>query len=62
LEISDGITTQSIYEDIGHIDLSHPELDELQKHAVLCHNDLEPRNILVRKGSPGKYELAGIID
>ncbi|KAJ5459354.1 hypothetical protein N7530_011298 [Penicillium desertorum] len=47
---------------IGHIDLSHSELDELQKHAVLCHNDLKPRNILVRKGSPEKYELAGIID
>jgi hypothetical protein len=25
-------------------------------------SDLEPRNILVRKGSPRKHELAGIID
>ncbi|KAJ6190532.1 hypothetical protein N7519_000553 [Penicillium mononematosum] len=61
LELGDGITIQSAHEDIGQIDLSNSELDELQKHAVLCHNDLEPRNILVRKGST-KYELAGIID
>jgi hypothetical protein len=62
LEIDSGITLQSAYEDIGRIDLSHSELDELQHHTVFCHNDLEPRNILVRKASSGKYELAGVID
>ena len=48
------------------------ELESLQRQAVLCHNDLEPRNILVRpvdvtvddNGSPSiqRYELAAIID
>ncbi|KAJ5819333.1 hypothetical protein N7474_004924 [Penicillium riverlandense] len=62
LEIDCGITLQSAYADIGRIDLSRSDLDELQHHAVFCHNDLEPRNILVRETSSGKYELAGVID
>lgn len=62
LEMDGGITLQSAYEDIGRIDLSHSDLDELQHHAVFCHNDLEPRNILVRKAPSGKYKLAGVID
>ncbi len=57
-----GLSIQSEYDDIGQIDLSHSDLDELQHCVVFCHNDLEPRNILVRKSSSGKYELAGVID
>ena len=57
-----GLSIQSEYDDIGQIDLSHSDLDELQHCVVFCHNDLEPRNILVRKSSSGKYKLAGVID
>ncbi|KAJ5950051.1 hypothetical protein N7454_001635 [Penicillium verhagenii] len=53
---------KSKYDDIGQIELSHSDLDELQRHVVFCHNDLEPRNILVRESPSGNYELAGIID
>ncbi|KAJ5275610.1 hypothetical protein N7505_004155 [Penicillium chrysogenum] len=41
-----GLSIQSEYDDIGQIDLSHSDLDELQHCVVFCHNDLEPRNIL----------------
>jgi hypothetical protein len=57
-----GLSIQSEYDDIGQIDLSHSDLDELQHCVVFCHNDLEPRNILVRKSSSGKYKLTGVID
>ncbi|KAJ5351933.1 hypothetical protein N7452_000907 [Penicillium brevicompactum] len=57
-----GLSIESEYDDIGQIDLSHSDLDELQHCVVFCHNDLEPRNILVRKSSSGKYEVAGVID
>lgn len=57
-----GLSIQSEYDDIGQIDLSHSDLHELQHCVVFCHNDLEPRNILVRKSSSGEYELAGVID
>lgn len=62
LGTDDGLSIQSEYDGIGQIDLSHSDLDELQHCVVFCHNDLEPRNILVRKSSSGKYELAGVID
>jgi hypothetical protein len=62
LGIDGGLSIQSEYDNIGQIDLSHSDLDELQHRVVFCHNDLEPRNILVRKSSSGKYELAGVID
>ncbi|CAG7938994.1 unnamed protein product [Penicillium salamii] len=61
LETDNGVEIQSNYEDIGQIEFSHAELNELQQHAVLCHNDLEPRNFLVREVS-GSYELTAIID
>ena len=46
------------------------ELESLQRQAVLCHNDVEPRNLLVRPvhvaGEDGssvqRYDLAAIID
>lgn len=51
-----------------HIGLK--ELESLQQQAVLCHNDLEPRNLLVRPvhvtdgdgSSVQRYKLAAIID
>lgn len=62
LETDSGISIQSEHDDIGQINLSYSDLEELQHHVVFCHYDLEPRNILVRKASSGKYELAGVID
>jgi hypothetical protein len=56
------LSIQSEYDDIGQIDLSHSDLDELQHCVVFCHNDLERRNILVRKSSSGKYKRAVVID
>ncbi|KAK4446582.1 hypothetical protein QBC34DRAFT_331477, partial [Podospora aff. communis PSN243] len=47
-------------------ELSSSDLDELMGTVGLCHNDLEPRNILVKKVETGhggrRYELAAIID
>lgn len=68
LDTTDGIIIQSAFDDIGRIELSYSNLEDLHKHVVLCHNDLEPRNILVRQARPNddssdaRYELAAIID
>lgn len=55
------------FKKIGRAEFTHADLDNLRHHAVFCHNDLEPRNILVKKTSPTedkspRYELAAIID
>ena len=46
--------------------IGRKELESLQRQAVLCHNDLEPRNLLVRPVHVGDgsvhYDLAAIID
>ena len=46
--------------------IGRKELESLQRQAVLCHNDLEPRNLLVRPVQVGDgsvhYDLAAIID
>ncbi|OQD77293.1 hypothetical protein PENDEC_c003G03631 [Penicillium decumbens] len=57
LGIDGGLSIQSEYDDIGQIDLSHSDLDELQHRVVFCHNDLEPRNILVRNHPLGNMSL-----
>jgi hypothetical protein len=53
LDTSNGITVRSAFDDIGQLELTQSDLDELRKHLVLCHNDLEPRNILVRRTGQG---------
>ncbi|KAI1122517.1 hypothetical protein F5Y10DRAFT_72554 [Nemania abortiva] len=64
--IEGGIALQSPHKDIGRVELTLSELEELQDHVVFCHNDLESRNILVReipsKDSSPRYEIAAIID
>ncbi|KAK6829397.1 hypothetical protein PG995_004660 [Apiospora arundinis] len=61
-----GLAIESVYEDIGRLELTRLDLESLQKQLVFCHNDLERRNILVRKipGADGReqYELAAIVD
>ncbi|KAH8746602.1 hypothetical protein F5883DRAFT_700357 [Diaporthe sp. PMI_573] len=67
LDLDGGIALDSIYDDMGRVELSHSELDDLQQCAVCCHNDLEPRNILVKKvlltEEKGKrYEVVALVD
>ncbi|KAH6847419.1 hypothetical protein B0I37DRAFT_430962 [Chaetomium sp. MPI-CAGE-AT-0009] len=61
LDTDDGIVVRSAVDEIGEIELSKSDLDHLMGRIVFCHNDLEPRNILVRQVGDG-YELAAIID
>jgi thiamine kinase-like enzyme len=61
-----GVTIRSKYQDVLDIHIPDVELHHLDRTAVLCHNDLELRNILVRpKTSPNgpvAYQIAAIID
>jgi hypothetical protein len=65
-ETGDGIIIKSTYQDLSSVHIPQEELESLKRQAVFCHNDLEPRNLLVRKydSADGKlhYELAAIID
>ncbi|TGJ87631.1 hypothetical protein E0Z10_g1125 [Xylaria hypoxylon] len=68
IDQNDGIAIRSLDDDAEIVELSQVDLDTLSKHVVLCHNDLEPRNILVKradlKGNDGNpwYELVATID
>jgi thiamine kinase-like enzyme len=59
---------QSSYEDVGQVQFTTGDLNALGKHVVLCHQDLEPRNVLVRRKVTEdhhireNYELVAIID
>ena len=69
---SNGIVMASTDEEtpLVLLHIGSKELDSLQRQVVLCHNDLEPRNLLVRPvhvvGDDGssvqRYDLAAIID
>lgn len=68
-DTTDGIVIQSAFDDLGYVELNQADLDDLQKHTVLCHSDLEPRNILVKQTQPDdngrtdtQYELVALID
>lgn len=65
-ENGDGIIIKSTYEELISVHITREELKSLKRQVVFCHNDLEPRNLLVRKkaSADGKqrYELAAIID
>ncbi|KAI0532585.1 hypothetical protein GGR58DRAFT_489631 [Xylaria digitata] len=68
IDIADGIAIRSTDDNIESVELNQVDLDTLSNHVVLCHNDLEPRNILVkqvdREGNDDNswYELVAIID
>ncbi|KAF4954543.1 hypothetical protein FSARC_12080 [Fusarium sarcochroum] len=55
------LTLESSYPDFKTVTVAKDQLDELNKSCVLCHNDIEPRNLLVRLTDSG-YKLAAIID
>ncbi|KAI4939833.1 uncharacterized protein J4E92_001119 [Alternaria infectoria] len=61
----DGIVIRSALPELGDIHLSSRDLGVLETSLVLSHNDLEPRNLLVKKAESEdgpQYELAAIID
>ncbi|KAL4914985.1 hypothetical protein BDW62DRAFT_204075 [Aspergillus aurantiobrunneus] len=63
-----GLDFSSQFADIHPVSISQDAFLSLQKSLVLCHNDLEPRNILVRadgehtRGQPTVYKAVAIID
>jgi hypothetical protein len=57
-----GIVIESTFDDVGRVNFTRSDLDNLQQNVVFCHNDLEPRNLLVKQSQSGVYELAAIID
>ncbi|MCJ1237478.1 hypothetical protein MMC14_005464 [Varicellaria rhodocarpa] len=62
----EGITTKSAYEELGSLHIAKADHQSWQNETVFCHNDLNPRNIMVQKtyspsGTP-EYQLAAIID
>ena len=64
---NNGIVMTSTDEEIPTVlRIGREELESLQRQVVLCHNDLEPRNLLVRPVALGDgsvhYDLAAIID
>lgn len=68
---NNGIVMVSTDEEIPTVlHIGRKDLESLQRDAVLCHNDLEPRNLLVRPvdvvsdggASIQRYDLAAIID
>ncbi|KAK0748272.1 hypothetical protein B0T21DRAFT_389188 [Apiosordaria backusii] len=60
------LVIESEYEEVGSATVGDADMEEWSKEAVFCHNDLEPRNIMVRAveapGGQTKYELAALID
>ncbi|KAI9783633.1 MAG: hypothetical protein M1816_001224 [Peltula sp. TS41687] len=63
---SNDIIVTSAFKELPEVHIPPEELASLQQRIVFCHNDLEPRNLLVRPApsSDGtvRYELAAILD
>ncbi|KAI3537145.1 hypothetical protein CABS02_12254 [Colletotrichum abscissum] len=74
---SGGVVLQSEYSDLGFVKVEKSCWEEWYREAVLCHNDLNPRNIIVSSLSDSEstsayqsdsanetsdYELSAIID
>lgn len=63
---SQEIRIQSSFEELGSIVINNPDIDKWPGEAVLCHNDLTPRNLILQShafpSGKSKYKLAGIID
>lgn len=65
IDTANGIATRTAQDGTNTAELTQADLTALMANIVLCHNDLEPRNILVRKtdaDNAGEYKLAAIID
>ncbi|EYB25095.1 hypothetical protein FG05_08036 [Fusarium graminearum] len=61
---SDSFVVESQLENVNWVELTNADLDELQKHVVPCHDDLEPRNILIKRDGThsGKWHVAAVIN
>ncbi|KAI0182615.1 hypothetical protein EV127DRAFT_487915 [Xylaria flabelliformis] len=61
-----GIKIQSNFEDLGSVVIKTSEIEQWPSEAVSCHNDLIPRNIIIKSHTSldgsSHYKLAGIID
>ncbi|KAL3599926.1 hypothetical protein FPOAC2_04154 [Fusarium poae] len=60
----DSFIVDSELEHVERVELTSSDLAELAKQVVFCHDDLEPRNILIKRdtGNTGKWKIAAIID
>lgn len=62
------ITIKSRFNDLGSVTIGKHEMDQWLEQAVLCHNDLSPNNIMLKKVAANslendvEYRLAAIID
>lgn len=62
-ESDEGLSFECEFNDIASVAMSKEDVLSLQETIVLCHNDLEPRNILVRRESTtDHYKVVAIID
>jgi hypothetical protein len=62
----EGIVITSSLPELGSVQFSKSELQTLESHAVLCHNDLDLHSVLVRPKNrefgPTGYEIVGIVN
>lgn len=62
------ITVRSQFDDVEPVTLEYAEMEQWAQQSVFCHNDLTPRNILLKKSDvesaeeQPEYRLAAIID
>ncbi|EPE33505.1 Protein kinase-like (PK-like) [Glarea lozoyensis ATCC 20868] len=63
---SQDVKIQSNFDELGSLIVRKSDMDQWLREAVFCHNDLTPRNLILKKwdlpGGKKKYKLAGIID
>lgn len=70
-EPEEGLVVTSAFQDLGSVTVTKADMDKWPEEAVFCHNDLTPRNLMLRPrehdnghGGPSTttYELAAVID
>jgi len=64
-DTKDGLLFESVHPEFEKVFLSNDDLKALYNDVVFCHNDIEPRNLMVRQvedNGESKYELAAVID
>lgn len=63
---SGAIKIQSKFEDLGSIIIKNSDMSKWPEDSVFCHNDLTPRNIILKlhtsANGESKYKLGAIID
>ncbi|MCJ1234016.1 hypothetical protein MMC14_001974 [Varicellaria rhodocarpa] len=66
MNISQDVRIQSRFDELGSIVINRSDIDNWPGEAVFCHNDLNPGNLVLQKGTSSRgtfeYKLAGIID